>query len=89
MGLGYDEKNDLTVIVLTELLPEDVNPDDAASVRLFCSRAQIEAFSRQGKEVVARGRPVCPLCGKPMDPNGEVQGFCPRRNGHSDEIVFA
>ncbi|WP_287483850.1 DUF3090 domain-containing protein [Caldilinea sp.] len=89
MGLGYDEKNDLTVIVLTELLPEDVNPDEASSVRLFCSRAQIEAFSRHGLQVVAKGRPICPLCGKPMDADGEIQGFCPRRNGHSDEIVFA
>jgi len=30
-------------------------------------------------EVVAQGRPVCPLCGQPMDPDGH---FCPRANGH-------
>lgn len=89
MGLGYDEDNDLIVLVLTELLPEDVDPDEAATIRLFCSRAQIDAFSRHGLEVVAKGRPICPLCGKPMDPEGNVEGFCPRRNGHADEIVFA
>lgn len=89
MGLGYDEENDLIVLVLSELLPEDVDPEQAATVRLFCSRAQIEALSRHGLEVVAKGRPICALCGKPMDPEGNVQGFCPRRNGHADEIVFA
>jgi uncharacterized repeat protein (TIGR03847 family) len=89
MGLGYDEENDLIVIVARELLPEDVEPDEASTVRFFCSRAQVDALSRHGVEVVAKGRPICPLCGKPMDPEGNVAGFCPRRNGHADEIVFA
>lgn len=31
------------------------------------------------REVVAAGRPPCPLCGGPMDPSGHV---CPRSNGH-------
>ncbi|MBV9291748.1 MAG: DUF3090 family protein, partial [Frankiales bacterium] len=29
--------------------------------------------------VVAAGRPPCPLCGNPLDPQGHV---CPRQNGH-------
>lgn len=89
MGLGYDEENDLTVLVLRELLPEDMEQEEASTVRLFCSRAQIDALSRHGVDVVSKGRPICPLCGKPMDSDGNVIGFCPRRNGHADEIVFA
>ena len=34
---------------------------------------------RQIADVVAAGRPPCPLCGAPMDPAGHV---CPRSNGH-------
>jgi hypothetical protein len=29
--------------------------------------------------IVAAGRPPCPLCGAPLDPQGHI---CPRRNGH-------
>ncbi|MBX7214148.1 MAG: DUF3090 family protein [Thermoflexales bacterium] len=87
IGLGYDEEHDLIVIVARELAEE--GDEDAAVARLFGTRAQMDALSRHGSEVVSRGRPVCPLCGRPMDVDGQGHGFCPRRNGHSDEIVFA
>lgn len=87
MGLGYDEENDLIVIVARELLPEDVDEEEASVVRLFCSRAQIDAMARHALEVVARGRPICPLCGRPIDKN--TAHFCPRSNGHADELVTA
>jgi len=89
LGLGYDEENDLLVIVATELLPEEMEQEDASSCRFFCSRAQVDALARHGIDVVSKGRPVCALCGKPMDADGNVIGFCPRRNGHADEVVFA
>jgi len=34
---------------------------------------------RQIGDVVAAGRPPCPLCSAPMDPQGHV---CPKSNGH-------
>ena len=37
------------------------------------------AFIRRAQRVVAAGRPPCPLCGNPLDPEGHV---CPRQNGH-------
>jgi uncharacterized repeat protein (TIGR03847 family) len=37
------------------------------------------AFIRRAQRVVAAGRPPCPLCGNPLDPQGHV---CPRQNGH-------
>ena len=89
LGLGYDEENDLLVIVASELLPDEMEQEEASTGRFFCSRAQIDALTRFGMEVVSKGRPICALCGKPMDADGNVIGFCPRRNGHADEVVFA
>ncbi|MGH9041277.1 MAG: DUF3090 family protein, partial [Acidimicrobiia bacterium] len=31
-------------------------------------------------EAVVAGRPPCPLCGGPLDPEGHV---CPKLNGHA------
>lgn len=87
MGLGYDEEHDLIVLVARELVAEDVDEEDASVAKFFCSRAQIEALSRQALDVVSRGRPVCPLCQKPIDK--DLEHFCPRSNGHADEVVFA
>ena len=100
MGLGYDEDRDLIVLVLREVARlategEDVDSieqrdaDEGRTIRIFCTRAQADLLARHAEEVVSRGRPICALCGKPMDTNGNVEGFCPRRNGHGDEIVFA
>ncbi len=87
MGLGYDEEHDLVVLVARELVGEDASEDDAAVAKFFCSRAQIDALSRQAADVVSRGRPICPLCQKPIDK--DLEHFCPRSNGHADEVVFA
>jgi uncharacterized repeat protein (TIGR03847 family) len=48
-------------------------------VRLLVTRAQLRVLARHGAEVVARGRPLCPLCGNPLDPTGHI---CPALNGH-------
>ena len=87
MGLGYDEENDLIVVVARELLPEEVGDEEASVVRLFCSRAQMDALHTHAHEVVSRGRPICPLCGRPIEPG--AAHFCPRSNGHADELVVA
>ncbi|MCS7087214.1 MAG: DUF3090 family protein [Thermoflexales bacterium] len=89
MGLVYDERRDLIGLIVTELLPPDVDPAEATTVRFFFTRAQADALSRHGLEVVARGRPRCPLCGRPINPDGSLDGFCPRRNGHLDMVVLA
>jgi len=79
IGLGYDEESDLVVLVAREILNEGEEADDANVVRFWCTRSQIRAMARWGIEVVARGRPTCPQCGEPMDPEGH---FCPKKNGH-------
>jgi uncharacterized repeat protein (TIGR03847 family) len=78
VNLGYDEVSRLLVVIAYELLEE--GDDSTPSVaRFWATPAQMRAFSIHGQEVVNAGRPRCPMCGEPMDPEGH---FCPRRNGH-------
>lgn len=79
IGLGYDEENDLIVLVAREITAEDEQIEDADVVRFWCSRSQARAMARWGVELAARGRPSCPQCGEPIDPEGH---FCPKKNGH-------
>jgi uncharacterized repeat protein (TIGR03847 family) len=79
LGLGYDTESDLVVLITRELVPEGDNEEDASVVRFWCKRAQIRAMCHWGMEVASRGRPTCPQCGQPMDPEGH---FCPKKNGH-------
>lgn len=79
IGLGYDPENDLVILVVRELLAEDQDPNEASVVRFWCTRSQLRAMCQWGMEVAARGRPICPQCGEPIDPEGH---FCPKKNGH-------
>ncbi len=78
-GLGYDAENDLLVLLTREMLVEGQDPQEAGVVRFWCTRAQLRAMTRWGMIIVERGRPICPQCGEPMEPEGH---FCPKKNGH-------
>jgi uncharacterized repeat protein (TIGR03847 family) len=75
IGVAYDEPDDRIVVVLEELVPED--DEEGASVRVRLTRAQVSAFVRHSRELVAAGRPPCRFCGLPLDPDGHA---CPRMN---------
>jgi uncharacterized repeat protein (TIGR03847 family) len=79
IGLGYDAENDLLVLVVREVVPEGGEPDEVGVVRFWCTRSQMRAMAHWGMEIASRGRPLCPQCGEPMDPEGH---FCPKKNGH-------
>jgi uncharacterized repeat protein (TIGR03847 family) len=79
LGLGYDPDRDLIVLVAQEVTTEERGPDEAGVARLFATRAQMLALSEHGQAVVRQGRPICGLCGQPIDAEGH---FCPRSNGH-------
>lgn len=79
LGLGYDADNDMVVLIARQVVPEEGSEEDVDVVRYWCTRDQIRAMSQWGLEVAERGRPICPQCGQPMEPEGH---FCPKRNGH-------
>lgn len=79
LALGYDQDRDLVVLVAQEVVTEERTPDDASVARLYATRNQMLALSEHGKSLVRKGRPICPFCGQPIDPQGH---FCPKRNGH-------
>jgi uncharacterized repeat protein (TIGR03847 family) len=79
IGLGYDKERDLVVVFVKEILMEDDDPDKAAVIRFWTTRAQVRKLARWGMDVVSRGRPICPQCGLPEEPEGH---FCPKKNGH-------
>ena len=59
------------------LLQDEENGPPMLRVRL--TGAQARSFAKRALEVVAAGRPPCPLCSLPLDPEGHV---CPRQNGY-------
>ena len=78
IGLLYDEGRDLVVIVLQEVEPED-DEDDDSGFRFFLRKDQVRALILHALAAVGEGRPLCQLCGLPMDPDGHT---CPASNGH-------
>lgn len=59
------------------LLQDDENGPPLLRVRLTGVMARV--FAKRALDVVAAGRPPCPLCTLPLDPEGHV---CPRQNGY-------
>ncbi|KRV50237.1 hypothetical protein AQ490_14060 [Wenjunlia vitaminophila] len=59
------------------LLQDDENGPPLLRVRL--TGAMARGFAKRALDVVAAGRPPCPFCNLPLDPDGHV---CPRQNGY-------
>ena len=77
LALGHDGGNGMFLIDAYDF--EDAN-DEAATIRIWMDREQIKSFSEEALQVCAAGRPICPLCDRPIDPSGHA---CPRVNGHA------
>ena len=89
IGLGYDQTRDRVVLFVREAQGEsrgetqdqgeDPEPESGSVIRFWCTRTQLRQLARWGAEIASRGRPMCPQCGQPMEPEGH---FCPKKNGH-------
>ncbi|HEY0904474.1 MAG TPA: DUF3090 domain-containing protein [Marmoricola sp.] len=55
---------------------EEPEPDEVFLVRLPAGPAR--AFVKRAEQVLEAGRPSCPFCGNPIDPDGHL---CVRANG--------
>ena len=87
MALGWDEGSSCVVIEAhaideeSEEVPElgedgDEGPD---TMRVWLSAAYARAFAERTRRVTESGRPPCPFCQQPLDPEGHI---CPRANGY-------
>lgn len=88
LGLAWDSETGEVLIeaqapaedveTAEDTLLEDVaEGPDALRVRLNADEAL--AFAERARRILAAGRPPCPLCALPLDPQGHV---CPRQNGY-------
>ncbi|GAA1194297.1 MULTISPECIES: DUF3090 domain-containing protein [Pseudonocardia] len=89
MGLGWDADSRSIVVELLAVTDEEVDEsvvlDDTEegpdALRVFLSPVQARAFADRAERVVSAGRPPCPLCAEPLDPEGHV---CVRLNGYHE-----
>jgi uncharacterized repeat protein (TIGR03847 family) len=78
LQLRYDSQRDLIAL---EAFDQDPNNNEPPEVRCLISRKQIETLQINSMEVIAAGRPLCPLCGTALSAPG-MPHFCPPTNGH-------
>jgi uncharacterized repeat protein (TIGR03847 family) len=81
LGVVFDESRDRMVVRADELVLEDEVSDEVTPgmARLALTRPQVQAFVVHATTLVSSGRPNCPLCGRPIDPEGHM---CIKTNGH-------
>ncbi|MFZ4664038.1 MAG: DUF3090 domain-containing protein [Caldilineaceae bacterium] len=91
LSIGYDEDEDRIWLIAKALMVNEENQfvdpsrDDVPGVRFVASREQMRAMGEHALEVIGQGRPICPLCNRPIDRNGH---FCLRTDGHALPIIF-
>jgi uncharacterized repeat protein (TIGR03847 family) len=89
MALAWDGDDERVLIEAQALTDAEEEEDETALIdetdegppllRVRLTGAAARAFVKRALAVVAAGRPPCPFCGGPLDPNGHV---CPRANGY-------
>ena len=83
MGLDFEAEREHVVVLADD--SEAVERGDTPAFRMEITRAMALALIESVPKIVGAGRPLCPLCGRPME--GDGQHFCPGANGHSDEPI--
>ena len=87
IGLSYEEDADLVAVALRPASEEEEETEQVETpseeeefpIRYLLRRDQVRAFVLHSMAVIGEGRPLCQLCGLPMDPDGHN---CPASNGH-------
>jgi uncharacterized repeat protein (TIGR03847 family) len=80
LSLGYDDSRHVFVLQIYAL---DADAGGQATFSCAASRDQARRLIDEIARLMAAGRPVCPLCGAP------IQGahVCPRANGHARAVT--
>jgi uncharacterized repeat protein (TIGR03847 family) len=91
LALAWDEDTDSVLVEAQSMEADPVAGEPAEEepvesteftgdlLRVRLQPGAARAFVKRALRVVAAGRPPCPLCGNPLEPQGHV---CPRQNGH-------
>ncbi len=82
LGIGFSSADRTIVLEARELEVEDSR--DAVTIRARFTPSQGASLAAQLEEIIAAGRPICPLCWAPIDPEGHV---CVKSNGHSQQPI--
>lgn len=76
MSLGWDPSTAQVVIEAEPIddpeSPDLIGPEPAEAFLVRIPVGAARAFADRTREVVGAGRPFCPLCRLPMDPDGHV-----------------
>lgn len=75
-AIAEDDESPEAALEADETEDEDDEESDVVRVNLTPRKAL--AFAKRALDVVAAGRPPCPFCGQPLNPEGHI---CARRNG--------
>ena len=85
LGLAWDGDTGTVVIeaiAVGEYEADEPTEDELAELdrlRVRLTPAETRSFISRARRLVNAGRPPCPFCGQPLDPNGHL---CPRHNGY-------
>lgn len=81
MGMGFHASDRTVVLYTYEVGVED---EDDPTLRVRLTQEQCASLGVQLDDIIAGGRPLCPLCGLPIEPAGHA---CVRGNGHSKQPI--
>ena len=73
-----EDDDDPSAAMATDEDAEADEDDESDVVRVSLTPRRALAFAKRALDVVAAGRPPCPFCGQPLNPEGHI---CARRNG--------
>lgn len=83
LALRHEDSHGMFIIEAHDAEAPDVMDDEApADIALWVGRSRVEEFADRALKVCASGRPLCPLCGAPMEPESRGGHKCPRVNGN-------
>jgi uncharacterized repeat protein (TIGR03847 family) len=76
-----DEESAGETAASTPEKPDEIEADEVFVVKITASYAR--DFVARAQALVAAGRPSCPFCLQPIDPQGHI---CPRANGYRRQL---
>jgi uncharacterized repeat protein (TIGR03847 family) len=82
IGIGLDPSTGTVSLHFFDIARGE--DEDDPDVRVRVTSAACAGLNSRLQEIIASGRPLCPLCGAPLDPGGHA---CIRSNGHSKQPI--